>query len=908
MKKLLILLCFGQLSASAAISQLNALSWCKADGSNQTAQMQTAVNVAVQTGNCLVVPAGIVYTYDSLTNTATLCIEDYTVPGRKIMGNALELRSQPGSTNSFPNLWLGGPLSVTNAFIDIRTTGASTSSADNATAIQAAIDAAPAGSTVYIPQGTWNSGVLVANKDIRLAGPPDAIIKLLSTTDEALLYADTTNFITITVEGLTLDGNWQNRDAFRTNIVNKASIISTRDENITLRVHNTTFTNSQRSAVTIAGPAWITDSRFLNIKTNSGDGNGVPGNTFAIYAQPSGYNTNLHLQVTGCEFVSTTGTNLSLAFLSARGIWVSEQANNVDTTLNTNRYTLTAIGNRFLGLGGWFHSTEGGAIEIYNGANSPIIANNLIEYYAHCGIQIQRTGNAVVTGNVIKWGYNNYDGLGGIYQGNSKAILFEPEAREGSYPFTGLRSGELHRGAIIQGNYILDHQQNGVYAKGRAVQIKNNIFDGRVQTFGSSPPSVISIQGDNIEVDGNTFINIPNYAVACTGAYTNIWVRNNRGLNYDGSVTNTSGYFVFQHARDVMFENNYAYFSTNSAATFLYIDKATNFVSKANRVDLNSTNSVALGLADADTVPQVTQKDDSWAPDMLRRAWSGLTYDTVMNLDTGSNTLAGAARRVQTIDSGGAFAAYPWNYLGTGDAGRLVIVPDTTAAGLNITLHPTDTGWQDFRINIDGMNQFYIARTSSRILGSDPIPFVVDSLNSSSLIRIESDNGTDRGLFGWSGGNPGIAIIDSTGTQFNFHIKDDGITTVRSNLVVNGTGKFLEDDDILVLQNLTTNEPNYIAFRNYGGAANRGTAGYSVSAEPTVFAFNNNFLGGFRFSDTTGATFNGSLYAPTVTSTNGFYVGATAGIDATYTNLISGVITQRVTVTKGIITGLETLP
>lgn len=44
-----------------------------------------------------------------------------------------------------------------------------------------------------------------------------------------------------------------------------------------------------------------------------------------------------------------------------------------------------------------------------------------------------------------------------------------------------------------------------------------------------------------------------------------------------------------------------------------------------------------------------------------------------------------------------------------------------------------------------------------------------------------------------------------------------------------------------------------------------------------------------------------------VNATNGFSVSSAVGIDATYTNQIDGIITQRVTVVKGIVTGLTTL-
>lgn len=163
MKRLLVIFCLA-VQAKAAITQVNVLSFgVKADGSDQTTLMQSAVNVAATAGLDLFVPAGVVYDYNALTNTGTVLIEERNTAGVIRWRGTLEVETDTASTN-----YLGGAgtvqeyqgfISTTNNYngaINIRAFGANDDGTDCTTAIQNAINRALASSNaVYIPPGRF---------------------------------------------------------------------------------------------------------------------------------------------------------------------------------------------------------------------------------------------------------------------------------------------------------------------------------------------------------------------------------------------------------------------------------------------------------------------------------------------------------------------------------------------------------------------------------------------------------------------------------------------------------------------------------------------------------------------------------------------------------------------------------
>ena len=138
--------------AHGAVSQFNALSWCKADGTDQTTRMQTAVNAAVTAGQPLYVPPGIVFTWASLTNTTDLLMEDYSTNGMKRIRGTFAMDSGFANAVNVEELYIDG-LRVYSDTVNVLSYGAV---ADNATDNAAAFNAASAaGSTIFVPDGTY---------------------------------------------------------------------------------------------------------------------------------------------------------------------------------------------------------------------------------------------------------------------------------------------------------------------------------------------------------------------------------------------------------------------------------------------------------------------------------------------------------------------------------------------------------------------------------------------------------------------------------------------------------------------------------------------------------------------------------------------------------------------------------
>lgn len=229
MKKLLIylLVLVSPVAAQAAVTQLNALSWARADGTDQTVNMQRAVNAAATAGQSLFVPPGIVYTAASLTNTANVLIEDYTDLGQKILRGALEIVSPPlvATTNYFGNTnvtQLAYGLAYLGTVIDrgnVLWYGADpTGATDSTTAINTAIAAVSTnGGTVYFPSGTYviSSPInITENKELTLTGESTvnslqplsgSILTLADGANCDMLVKSTTGRVNI--KGLVFDGN-----------------------------------------------------------------------------------------------------------------------------------------------------------------------------------------------------------------------------------------------------------------------------------------------------------------------------------------------------------------------------------------------------------------------------------------------------------------------------------------------------------------------------------------------------------------------------------------------------------------------------------------------------------------------------------------------------------------------------
>lgn len=208
--------------AHGAVSQFNALSWCKADGTDQTANMQRAVNAAVTAGQPLYVPYGIKFTWGSLTNTTNLLMEDYSTNGMQRIRGTLAIDNGLADAVNTEELYLDG-LRIYAGAIDVRSYGAvGDGSTDDTAAITNAISALPAnGGTVYFPAGNYlisRTINITDNKDVTLRGESTvnsvqplsgSIIQLADGADCHMLVKGTNGRVNI--RGLVFDGNKANQ-------------------------------------------------------------------------------------------------------------------------------------------------------------------------------------------------------------------------------------------------------------------------------------------------------------------------------------------------------------------------------------------------------------------------------------------------------------------------------------------------------------------------------------------------------------------------------------------------------------------------------------------------------------------------------------------------------------------------
>lgn len=525
-------------------------------------------------------------------------------------------------------------LAIPEINVKLRGDVAGDGSTDDTTGIQAVLTAAPSGSTIRFPDGTYMASTLTlpANKNLRIAGGSRTIIKQLSTATDALFITAGTDVATLRFSDITLDGNAANQTGRYEDQVNHSSIIATLHENKRLFCDGVTFTNSIRAAVRVAGPARFSGCEFLNVKRNSMYGNGTPGDTYAIFAQPTGSASNLSFAVDGCRFEGAD-TTLAEVYLAAHGIFITEESAG-DLAVYDQ---ITIVNSHFVGLGGWYGVSEGAAIEIYNGSKRVVVSGNHVTKFAQSAIKVQRTDCAIISNNTIEDGLNAYDGDGGIYEGVSQAIIYDPSAREGYTPFTGIRTNELHYSAVIANNIIRNVQETAIYTTGAHVLIQGNIIDG---VIAGQVLAAISVLNSDVDVIANSIRNVTGYGIVATGPYSKIRVLENKMQCSD--ATSADGQFVFSGIDLLTIKDNLIEVSEGSSTTAVYIDNCERLKIIGNDV-LNATVGFRISGTAGDT--DIVLMSDNSAYDCETECQF---VDTVTHLKEFRNTWCANGVKVQS--------------------------------------------------------------------------------------------------------------------------------------------------------------------------------------------------------------------------------------------------------------------
>lgn len=401
---------------------------------------------------------------------------------------------------------------------------------DDTAAIQDAInDAQRGGNLVWFPAGyTFSVGSLSITASCSLMIHGTVIqrpaVNLAMIRFVATHYGDT---LRIAGTGI-LDGNYDNTHRSKTqNDGSFSAVVYQVNGKGFTYIDGLTIQNTVISAIYSVGGIWIQNCLFRNQATHTGtnptytiqcipDNNitvssRVPDTTFGNgYSPLALYQTGRPDQSAGaapcvtvlnCRFI---GKNLSENWLNPGGVFISE-GNPVVTPVMFERVTVAHC--VFTGMGQSWNGNLTGAVDTYDGCKQVILAYNHIELYSYAGLKIQRADNVIVIGNTIK----DAD----VWDGGSYAIVIEPQAREGSYPYTAGppdRRGENHYNNVVSGNIIENPLAFGIFVGGQYTSVSGNIIKNTRVGY-SSNCNPIYINSDKVTVSQCDVVGYHGYGI-----------------------------------------------------------------------------------------------------------------------------------------------------------------------------------------------------------------------------------------------------------------------------------------------------------------------------------------------------------------------------------------------------------
>lgn len=427
-------------------------------------------------------------------------------------------------THTSNNLIIAGNLLASNllsyvAPANVKAYGAvGNGTTDDSAAVQSAMTASP---SVYFPDGTYLVSSLSLSADAHLYGTGT----LKANTNSTAPMIVSTNTLRIT--DLTFDGN---KAGFGTNYdqpnVGLYLIIShtpsvAEDK---LIIESVTFNNATKVAVLAKGNLEIRNSTFKDQATHTSVDGGGNGPTFAVYGFPVFTNTLATFANNRVE--NTLTGDFTNHIFNAIAFFVTE---GTDGSGNLQRYDkVVARDNTFVGSRTGVHT--------YNAARDVVVSGNKMKVFWEGGIKIQRTDNAVISGNLLE----------GDSLASEAGIRYDPQAREGSSPFTGGRAGEKHYNCIIDGNILHNVTGYGIIAAGERTRVANNILDGSNTNhlgFGNSVGIVVT--DDDVDVVGNVMFNVRCNPIGVLNV-DNVSLRD----NYLSLTSLTGGYGIYALGAD----------------------------------------------------------------------------------------------------------------------------------------------------------------------------------------------------------------------------------------------------------------------------------------------------------------------------------------------------------------------
>jgi Pectate lyase superfamily protein len=377
-------------------------------------------------------------------------------------------------------------------------------------AIQAAITAAQGtGTSLFINPGSFIASALTISGNLRIYGK--GTIKQLASTVAKLITISGTS-TSATLDGITLDGNFQNQSATSANYSVFFSAVGTSSAPASLTVNNCTFVNGNATDITVRSNnstatlehLLVSNCRFLG---------GQEGQSAAHSCSCIDIESPIEYVITGNIF-DYCGTPIARG---KAGVVAFDSYALASPDKGRGAISNNVFNN--VGRGG---TDSIGAIDVYTYARSVAITGNVINNAYGRGIQVKADAlNVTITGNVV-------DTLRGL-----NAVVPNAGIAVNSSTYTTINGN-----VTIVGNGVYDSTGSGIVVTGRdsgTTTFANNVV------VSANVVELITLTG--ISVTDVTNVSVANNAVAQT-TLQGIYVDNIR----DSAVINGNSVYATANA------------------------------------------------------------------------------------------------------------------------------------------------------------------------------------------------------------------------------------------------------------------------------------------------------------------------------------------------------------------------
>lgn len=430
------------------------------------------------------------------------------------------------------SICLGTGNSVVNAAtINITSYGATPNdSTDDLAAINNAINAAKAGDTVNIPNGTFNiSASIIPKSGVKIMGESKdgSIVKFIGTQDAHMI--DIGGKSIIEISNFTITAN-NNSKALNGILVQNSNNIDIHDLVIKDFVnyngfgpHGIYFTGDSNDQYGVTNSK-ISDCTIVNIGVSSTWGVGIR------ISRGSSVN-----QITG-NYISNTGRGGILC--------------------NNNANTLTIKNNRVEGSG---KTAQGLGIELWGGCNNSIVEDNTIDHW----LSLDSVSNVAVRRNIISDKSGTYKFGGLEYVDSLNCVVTDNLVDDGQNIGITISGPQAKNYAYFAYNTIKKCNQFGAQIQGEAGYAKHLYFykNNFITSTINNNPIWPGIEGVGVHFNGNseyitldscTIIDNQRHGIRVSGSNVNrLSFINNRIINNAGY-----GFYPYSGYSALEFSNN----------------------------------------------------------------------------------------------------------------------------------------------------------------------------------------------------------------------------------------------------------------------------------------------------------------------------------------------------------------